>query len=115
MKKLVKCIMVAFCLAVAVAFAAGVQTTNVQAKKKVTYKLKKGTLTIKGKGNMPKKIKVKKSKVKKIVIKKGVKNISNNAFKNFKKVKKIVEMHNANIRVISEEGKGSEFKIYFKK
>ncbi len=30
-------------------------------------------------------------------------------------VKKIVEMHNANIRVISEEGKGSEFKIYFKK
>ena len=57
-----KCIMVAFCLAVAVAFAAGVQTTNVQAKKKVTYKLKKGTLTIKGKGNMPKKIKVKKSK-----------------------------------------------------
>ncbi len=84
-----KCIMVAFCLAVAVAFAAGVQTTNVQAKKKVTYKLKKGTLTIKGKGNMPKKIKVKKSKVKKIVIKKGVKNISNNAFKNFKKVTKI--------------------------
>ena len=58
MKKLMKCIMVAFCLAVAVAFAAGVQTTNVQAKKKVTYKLKKGTLTIKGKGNMPKKIKV---------------------------------------------------------
>ena len=89
MKNLIKGIMVALCLAVAVAFAAGVQTTNVQAKKKVTYKLKKGTLTIKGKGNMPKKIKVKKSKVKKIVIKKGVKNISNNAFKNFKKVKKI--------------------------
>ena len=89
MKKLMKCIMVALCLAVAVAFAAGVQSTNVQAKKKVTYKLKKGTLTIKGKGNMPKKIKVKKNKVKKIVIKKGVKNISNNAFKNFKKVKKI--------------------------
>ena len=89
MKKLMKCIMVALCLAVAVAFAAGVQSTNVQAKKKVTYKLKKGTLTIKGKGNMPKKIKVKKSKVKKIVIKKGVKNISNNAFKNFKKVTKI--------------------------
>ncbi len=89
MKRFVKLMMVAFCLAVAVAFAAGVQSTNVQAKKKVTYKLKKGTLTIKGKGNMPKKIKVKKNKVKKIVIKKGVKNISNNAFKNFKKVKKI--------------------------
>ena len=29
-------------------------------------------------------------------------------------VKKIVEMHDANIRVISEEGKGSEFRIYFK-
>ena len=89
MNKLLKGLMVALCLAVAVAFAAGVQSTNVQAKKKVTYKLKKGTLTIKGKGNMPKKIKVKKNKVKKIVIKKGVKNISNNAFKNFKKVKKV--------------------------
>lgn len=29
-------------------------------------------------------------------------------------VKKIVEMHDANIRVISEEGQGSEFRIYFK-
>lgn len=29
-------------------------------------------------------------------------------------VKKIVEMHDANIRVISEEGRGSEFRIYFK-
>lgn len=84
-----KCIMVALCLAVAVAFAMGAQTTNVQAKKKVTYKLKKGTLTIKGKGNMPKKIKVKKKKVKKVVIKKGVKSISNNAFKGFTKVTKI--------------------------
>lgn len=88
MKKLMKCIMVALCLAVAVAFAAGV-ATNVSAKSKVTYKLKKGTLTIKGKGNMPKKIKVKKKKVKKVVIKKGVKNISNNAFKKFKKMTKI--------------------------
>ncbi len=80
--------MVTLCLAVAVAFAAGV-ATNVSAKSKVTYKLKKGTLTIKGKGNMPKKLKVKKSKVKKVVIKKGVKNISNNAFKNFKKMTKV--------------------------
>ena len=89
MKKLMKCIMVALCLAVAVAFAMGAQTTNVQAKKKVTYKLKKGTLTFKGKGDMPKKIKVKKSKVKKVVIKKGVKSISNNAFKGFKKLTKV--------------------------
>ena len=29
-------------------------------------------------------------------------------------VKKIVEMHGANIRAISEEGQGSEFRIYFK-
>ena len=89
MKRAMKCIMVALCFAVAVAFAMGAQSTNVQAKKKVTYKLKKGTLTIKGKGDMPKKIKVKKKKVKKIVIKKGVKSISNNAFKGFTKVTKI--------------------------
>ncbi len=88
MKRIVKCMMVALCMAVAVAFAAGV-ATNVSAKSKVTYKLKKGTLTIKGKGDMPKKIKVKKSKVKKIVIKKGVKSISNNAFSGFTKAKKV--------------------------
>ena len=83
-----KCIMVALCLAVAVAFAMGAQT-DVSAKSKVTCKLKKGTLTIKGKGNMPKKVKVNKKKVKKIVIKKGVKTISNNAFKGFTKAKSI--------------------------
>ena len=90
MKTIMKSIMLTICLAVAVAFAMNVATsTDVAAKSKVTYKLKKGTPTIKGKGDMPKKIKVKKSKVKKIVIKKGVKSISNSAFKNFKKAKKI--------------------------
>ena len=89
MKKIVKLIMVTLCFAVAVAFAMNANT-NVSAKSKVTYKLKKGTLTIKGKGAMPKKMTFtkKKKKVKKVVIKKGVTSISNNAFKKCSKLAK---------------------------
>lgn len=83
-----KCLMLTLCMAVAVAFAIGTYT-NVDAKSKVTCKLKKGTLTIKGKGEMPKKLKFKKKKVKKVVIKKGVKSISNNAFNGCKKLTKV--------------------------
>lgn len=58
---------------------------------KVYYTLKNGTLTISGKGKMPKNMTFKKNKkIKKVVIKKGVTSISDNAFNgctNLKKVK----------------------------
>ena len=52
-----------------------------EAKTKVTYTLKKGTLTIKGKGAMPAKMKFRKNKkIKKVIIKKGVTSVSYEAF-----------------------------------
>ncbi len=61
-------------------------------KTKVSYTLsKKGTLTIKGKGEMPKKMTFKgNKKIKKVVIKKGVTSVSNSAFYNCKKLKTII-------------------------
>lgn len=57
------------------------QNQEVQAKTKVTYTLKKGTLTIKGKGSMPSKMTFKNNKkIKKIVIKSGVTSIPQDAF-----------------------------------
>lgn len=60
---------------------------------KVTYKVKGTTLTISGKGEMPKSMvfgkKSKTKNIKKVVIKKGVTTISKNAFKNCKKLKKV--------------------------
>ncbi|MDO4170172.1 MAG: leucine-rich repeat domain-containing protein [Lachnospiraceae bacterium] len=57
------------------------QDQEVQAKTKVTYTLKKGTLTIKGKGSMPSKMTFKNNKkIKKVVIKSGVTSIPKNAF-----------------------------------
>ena len=48
---------------------------------KVTYTLKKGTLTIKGKGAMPAKMKFRRNKkIKKVIIKKGVTSVSYEAF-----------------------------------
>lgn len=76
-------------------------TANAQAKKrsakksakaKVTCKLKKGTLTISGKGAMPKSMTFygkKRKKIKKVVIKKGVTSISNYAFDNCVNLKKV--------------------------
>lgn len=64
-----------------------------QAAKETAVKaeLKKGTLTISGKGAMPAKLEIKnKNKVKKVVIKKGVSSISNNIFKNYKNLKTVV-------------------------
>ena len=44
---------------------------------KVTYTLKKGTLTIKGKGAMPTKMKIRRNKkIKKVIIKKCVTSVS---------------------------------------
>lgn len=53
-------------------------TTSTSAKSGVKYKLSKnGTMTISGKGKMPKSMKFRDSrKIKKVIIKKGVKSIS---------------------------------------
>lgn len=72
-------------------FAMGAVVLNGQdalaAKKKVKATVKGNTLTISGKGAMPSKLKVKKSKinkVKKIVVKKGITSIPVNAFTKYK-------------------------------
>lgn len=62
-------------------FISGAGQQKVEAKTKVTYTLKKGTLTIKGKGAMPAKMKFRRNKkIKKVIIKKGVTSISYEAF-----------------------------------
>ena len=62
-------------------FISGAGQQKVEAKTKVTYTLKKGTLTIKGKGAMPAKMKFRKNKkIKKVIIKKGVTSVSYEAF-----------------------------------
>lgn len=62
-------------------FISGAGQQKVEANTKVTYTLKKGTLTIKGKGAMPAKMKFRRNKkIKKVIIKKGVTSISYEAF-----------------------------------
>lgn len=62
-------------------FISGADQQKVEAKTKVTYTLKKGTLTIKGKGAMPAKMKFRRNKkIKKVIIKKGVTSVSYEAF-----------------------------------
>ena len=62
-------------------FISGAGQQKVEAKTKVTYTLKKGTLTIKGKGAMPAKMKFRRNKkFKKVIIKKGVTSVSYEAF-----------------------------------
>lgn len=62
-------------------FISGVGQQKVEVKTKVTYTLKKGTLTIKGKGAMPAKMKFRRNKkIKKVIIKKGVTSVSYEAF-----------------------------------
>lgn len=59
-------------------------------KAKVVYTLKKGTLTISGKGEMPKKMTFKNNKkVKKVVIKNGVTSVSDKAFYKCKNLSKV--------------------------
>ena len=89
MKKIIKTALTTFALCFALVLALGT-ANEVSAKQKFSYKLKKGTLTIKGKGNMPAKKNFKNNKkIKKVVIKKGVKSISNKAFYKCKNLKKI--------------------------
>ncbi len=60
------------------------------AEAKVTCSLKQGTLTVKGKGEMPSSLKMpSKKKVKKIIVRSGVTSLPPNAFYNFPKVEKI--------------------------
>ena len=62
-------------------FISGAGQQKVEAKTKITYTLKKGTLTIKGKGAMPAKMKFRRNKkIKKVIIKKGVTSVSYEAF-----------------------------------
>lgn len=62
-------------------FISGAGQQKVEAKTKVTYTLKKGTLAIKGKGAMPAKMKFRRNKkIKKVIIKKGVTSVSYEAF-----------------------------------
>ena len=62
-------------------FISGAGQQKVEAKPKVPYTLKKGTLTIKGKGAMPAKMKFRRNKkIKKVIIKKGVTSVSYEAF-----------------------------------
>lgn len=62
-------------------FISGAGQQKVEAKTKVTYTLKKETLTIKGKGAMPAKMKFRRNKkIKKVIIKKGVTSVSYEAF-----------------------------------
>ena len=62
-------------------FISGAGQQKVEAKTKVTYTLKKGTLPIKGKGAMPAKMKFRRNKkIKKVIIKKGVTSVSYEAF-----------------------------------
>lgn len=74
-------------------FAAAAPETSIQASKSrtsVTYKLKKGTLTISGKGKMPARMKFRKNKkIKKVIIKKGVTSISKEAFMGCKNLKSV--------------------------
>ena len=71
-------------------FISGAGQQKVEAKTKVTYTLKKGTLTIKGKGAMPAKMKFRRNKkIKKVIIKKGVTSVSYEAFALCKNLKSV--------------------------
>lgn len=84
-------VMLCGCLLLATDVQAAKKAKKKSAKTKVTCKLKKGTLTISGKGAMPKSksLKFKKKKVKKVVIKKGITSVSDYAFQNCKKLKTV--------------------------
>lgn len=92
MKKILKGLIVTMVLVMTLSMVPSVNTqaATKKAKTKVTYTLKKGTLTIKGKGEMPKSMIFKNNKkIKKVVIKKGVTSISNYAFSNCKNLKEV--------------------------
>ena len=79
------------CMSVGIVTSVSSVETKAKAKKGVYFQLKKGILTIYGKGEMPKNMNFEyNKKIKKVVVKKGVKSISENAFygcENLKSVK----------------------------
>lgn len=92
MRKITKTIAAVMLLFMALAMvpATATKASTKKAKTGVTYTLKKGTLTIQGKGKMPKKMVFKNNKkIKKVIIKKGVTSIPKNAFYNCKNLKKV--------------------------
>lgn len=99
MRKLITKIVITMAVVMALLVAqqcmtAEVETTKVYAAENKTtnvkYTLKKGVLTISGKGEMPKSMTFKKNKkIKKVIIKKGVTSICKNAFLNCKNLKSV--------------------------
>lgn len=91
MKNIFKSLCFGLLLAFTVISVNPVKDVNAAAKTKVTYKLDKGTLTVSGKGEMPKKMTFKENKkIKKVVIKNGITSIPKYAFSDCKKLKKVV-------------------------
>ncbi len=78
-----------FCLSI-ITLLQSADTICAKSKSKVTYTLKNGTLTVKGKGKIPASFKIRnKKKVKKIVIKNGITSIPIEAFDDCKNVTEI--------------------------
>lgn len=77
----------------AVCMVCSVDSQAAKKKNKVTWKLEKGTLTVYGKGKMPKSLntyamkKKQRKKVKRVVIKKGVTTVSDSAFEDMENLK----------------------------
>ncbi len=83
MKKLTKLLSIILVLVMVVTMVPAINTSAAtkKVKSKVTYTLKNGVLTIKGKGKMPKSMTFEEDdRIKKVVIKKGVTSISDYAF-----------------------------------
>ena len=90
MKNIFKSLCFGLLLAFTVISVNLVKDVNAATKTKVTYKLDKGTLTVSGKGEMPKKMTFKENKkIKKVVIKNGITSIPKYAFSDCKKLKKV--------------------------
>lgn len=96
-KRSTKLIMVMlFLLAGCMVFSINAQAARKKSSNKIKWKLSKGTLTIYGKGKMPRKSfnwgtlkKKQKKKVKKVIIKKGITSISDTAFRDMKNLKSV--------------------------
>lgn len=83
-------IVMALAMLITLSVATKTQAVTQKSENEVTYTLKDGTLTIKGKGKMPKNMTFKYNKeIKKVVIKKGITSIPKAAFEGCSKLKKV--------------------------